>query len=105
MKIRKFNEDFNDNFKLNSSCLEYLNEAIETCYDNGGNGMIIEESLTKCAQWLDDESYDADRHSPENPGYYTKETQQAFKDFVDMMVQNEIDGNPSNPENNSTTMF
>jgi hypothetical protein len=110
MKIKRFNENQRfknkkfhkgikgENIKNNMNCSQYLERSIERCYAEGGNGMIIEESLTKCADWLDAESYDDVRHAPSNPGYYTEKTQKAFKDFVDIMVDNEIEGNPSNEQ-------
>ena len=98
-------QDFNyNNYRKNNPLLKevvntgnelinYLESAVQKCFDRGGNGQNLIDNTGELAAFLDQYMETARRTGPEEGGFYTQATAVAFKKLIDAMLNDEIKNN------------
>ena len=79
----------------------YLESSAQQCFHYGGNGQNLLDNAGDLAAFIDSNMVTARRNSPEEPGWYSKETADAFKKLIDSMVEDEVKSNPAHEDDDN----
>ena len=90
---RKNNPLLKEVVNTGNELINYLESAVQKCFDRGGNGQNLIDHTGDLAAFLDQYMETAHRNTPEEPGFYTQATAIAFKKLIDAMLNDEIKNN------------